>query len=138
VPATTLRYLTGSALALALALLAVGCGSGGTLSAKALSQEAKSLSSEAAEGSLLAQDAAAGKSTRIYTRVHSEYLHKAASQSASSLRTATTQPKLEPELHRISTLAQKVSADLKRLGHASKAEQRALARRLAAAAKELD
>ena len=135
--ATPPRAVARFSLALALALLATACGSGGTLSAKALSQEAKTLSSEAAEGALLAQDGAAGKSTRIYTRVHSEDLYKAAAQAASSLQKAKTTPALGPKLRRTARLAQKVSADLKRLGHASRTEQRALARELFAAAKEL-
>ncbi|MDQ2980949.1 MAG: hypothetical protein M3R26_01305 [Actinomycetota bacterium] len=137
-PATPRNAAQGAlALGLTLALLAAGCGSGATLSAKALLQEAKSLRSEAAEGALLAQDAAAGRTTRIYTRVHSADLYKAASQAASSLQKAKTTPALEPKLRRTARLAQKVSADLKRLGHAPRTEQRTLARELTAAAKEL-
>ena len=127
------------ALALAaVVLLATGCGSGGTLSAKALSQESKSLQSLAAEGSLLARVANAGKSTRIFTRVHSEDLEKAASQVAASLQTAKTEPALEPKLRRLASRARKVSGDLKRLGHASRDEQRRLARELEVIAKELE
>ena len=125
------------ALVVVIGLLASGCGSSGTLSAKALSQESTSLQSLAAEGALLGRDAVAGKTTRIFTRVHSGYLAKAASQSASSLQTAKTEPALEPKLRKVSSLASTVSADLKRLGHASKAEQGRLARELQAAAKEL-
>jgi hypothetical protein len=91
----------------------------------------------AAEGALLARDSAAGKTTAIYTRVHSEALAKAASKAAASLQTATTEPALEPKLRRVASLASEVSADLKRLGHASKEEQSAIARQLEAAAKEL-
>ncbi len=120
----------------ALALLASGCG-GGKLSAKALSQESKTLQSLAAEGALLARDAAAGKTTGIYMRVHSEDLYKAASKSAASLKTAKTTPALEPKLRKVASLAGKVSADLKRLGQASKDEQPGLARRLESSAKEL-
>jgi hypothetical protein len=125
------------ALIAVLALLASGCGGGGRLSAKALTQQSTSLESLAAEGALLARHAGAGKTTRIFTRVHSGYLYEAASKEASSLRTAKTEPALEPKLRRIASLADKVSADLKRVGHASKAEQPRLARELEAAAKEL-
>ncbi len=95
------------------------------------------MQSLAAEGALLARDSAAGKTTAIYTRVRSEDLSKAASTSASSLQTAKTQPGLESKLRRVASLASKVSADLKRLGHASKAEQSSLARELGTAATEL-
>jgi hypothetical protein len=102
-----------------------------------LTQKSTSLESLAAEGALLARQAGAGKTTHIFTRVHSGYLYEAASQEASSLRTATTEPALEPKLRHVTSLAGKVSADLKRVGHASKAEQPRLARQLEAAAKEL-
>lgn len=108
----------------ALVLLAAGCGDG-TLSASALSKKSQSLQSLASEGALLARDASAGRSTRIFTRVHSEELAKAASKSAKSLRTATTRPALEPKLQRLTYLAGKLSADLKQLGHASSAAEQA-------------
>jgi hypothetical protein len=128
---TTLCVL---ALCAVLLLLAVGCGSGGTLSANALSKQAESLQSFAAEGGLLAEDAVSGKTTRIFTREHSSYLDKAASQAETSLQTAKTEPALEPKLRGLTALAGKVSADLKRLGGASKEEQRTLGRELQAAA----
>jgi hypothetical protein len=107
------------------------------VSAKAIKTQSTSLQSLAAEGALLARDSAAGKTTAIYTRVHSEALSKAASKAADSLQTATTEPALEPKLRQLAALASEVSADLKRLGHASKEEQSALARQLETAAKEL-
>jgi len=54
-----------------------GCGAG-ELSASALSKQADSLRSLAAEGALLAEDASAGKTTRTFSRVHSSDLDKAA------------------------------------------------------------
>jgi hypothetical protein len=121
----------------ALLLPAAGCGGGGTLSAKALSQESKSMKSLAAEGALLARDAQAGRTTRIFTRVHSEDLYKAASKSSTSLRAAKTEPGLDSELRKLTYLAGKVSTDLKRLGHASKDEQPGLARDLELVARTL-
>jgi hypothetical protein len=109
-----------------VALVAAGCGGGGKLGAKALSQQSKSLQSLAAEGALLAQDAVSGKTTRIYTREHSSDLYKAASQAEASLKAAKTEPALEPKLRQLTALATQVSAALKRLGGASKDEQRAL------------
>ena len=71
----------GLVLGVILALFGAGCGGAGRLGVKALSQESKSLRSEASEGALLAEDAVAGKSTRIYTREHSFELYKAASKA---------------------------------------------------------
>jgi hypothetical protein len=119
-----------------LAFLGAGCGSGGKLGAKALSQQSKSLRSEASEGALLAQDAVSGKTTRIYTREHSSDLYRAASRAEASLKAAKTEPALQPKLRRLTALVTQVSAALKRLGVASKDEQRALGRELQAAAQE--
>jgi hypothetical protein len=118
-----------------LALVGAGCGSGGKLGAKALSQQSKSLQSLAAEGALLAQDAVSGKTTRIYTREHSSDLYKAASQAEASLKAAKTEPALQPKLRQLTALVTQVSAALKRLGGASKDEQRALGRELQTAAR---
>ena len=123
-------------LGVVVAVLGAGCGNGGTLGAKELSQQSKLLRSEAAEGALLAQDAVAGKSTRIYTREHASDLHKAASRTAAALNAAKTEQALEPDLGRLAELASRVSADLERLGGASKDEARALGRELQAAARE--
>jgi hypothetical protein len=125
------------ALVVAFALLASACGSSGTLSASALTKESTALQSLAAEGALLARDSAAGRTTGIYTRVHSQDLYKVASKSAKSLQSAKTKPGLEPKLRKTASLASKVSVDLKRLGHASKAEQSRLAGELESSAKEL-
>ena len=119
----------------AVALFGAGCG-GGKLGAKALSQESKSLRSLAAEGALLAEDAVSGKTTRVYTREHSSDLYKAASHAEASLTGAKTEPALEPKLRQLAVIAARVVADLRRLGDASKEEQRALGRDLQAAALE--
>jgi hypothetical protein len=123
-------------LGVILALLGAGCGSGGKLGAKALSQRSKSLQSLAAEGSLLAQDAVSGKTTRIFMREHSSDLYKAASKAEASLKAAKTESALEPKLRELATLVAQVSAALKRLGGAAKDEERALGRELQTAARE--
>jgi hypothetical protein len=123
-------------LGIILALLGAGCGSARKLGATALSQRSKSLRSEAAEGALLAQDAAAGKTTRIYTRQHASDLHEAAARDAASLKAAETKAASEPELRELRTLATRVAADLEGLGAASRDEQRRLGRELQAAAEE--
>ena len=120
-----------------IGLLAAGCGSGGTLSAKALSQESSNVQSLAAEGAILARDSAAGKTTSVFTRVHSEYLQKAASKSATTLQSATTTPALRPKLRRTARVATQVSSELEQLGHASSTEQQRLARELERNAKAL-
>ena len=120
-----------------IGLLAAGCGSGGTLSAKALSQESSTLQSLAAEGALLARQSAAGKTTGVFRRVHSEYLQKAASKSAKSLQSAKTTPALQPKLRRTARVATQVSSELEQLGHASTTEQQRLARELERNAKAL-
>jgi hypothetical protein len=123
-------------LGVILVLLGAGCGGGGRLGAKALSQQAKSLQSLAAEGALLAQDAVSGKTTRVYRREHSSDLYKAASQAEASLRAAKTESALQPKLRRLAALVSQVRAALRRLGGASKDEQRMLGRELQAAAQE--
>ena len=119
-----------------LVLLAAGCGSGGKLGAKELSQQSKLLQSLAAEGALLAQDAVSGNTTRIYTREHSSDLYKAASKVEASLEAAKTEPALQPKLRQLTALAAQIGAALKRLGGGSKDEQRALGRELQTAARE--
>ena len=120
-------------LALVVAL-AAACGGQGTLGAKALGEQSKAVQSLAAEGALLAQDSADGKSTDIFRREHSNELSTAASKTEDSLANASTEPALEPELRALTALAGKVGADLKRLASASEAEQRALGKSLDTAA----
>ena len=117
------------------ALLAAGCG-GGRLEAKAISQQSKSLQSDAAEGALLADDAVSGKTTHIYIREHAADLYKAASKVEASLKAAKTAPALEPKLRRLTALASQVSAALKRLGGAARDGQRVLGAELRAAARK--
>ena len=123
-------------LAVVVAVFGAGCGGGGKLGAKALSQESKSLQSLAAEGALLAEDAVFGKTTHVYTRGHSSDLYKAASQVEASLKTAKTEPAFEPELRRLAVLAAQVRDDLNRLDGASKEEERAIGGELQASAQE--
>jgi hypothetical protein len=121
-------------LALVAVLLTAACGGQGTLGAKALGEQSKAVQSLAAEGALLAQDSAAGKSTGIYRREHSNELSTAASKAEASLASARTEPALEPKLRALTALAGRVRADLERLASASEAEQRALGKTLDAAA----
>jgi hypothetical protein len=128
----------GLVLGLTLALAGSACGGSGRLGTSALSEQAKTLGSEAAEGALLAHDAASGRATGTYLREHSSYLADAASAGATTLRAATTARALEPLLRRLSAAADQVSTDLMRLGHASPGERRGLARDLQAAARAIE
>lgn len=108
------------ALPIALALVLAGCGS------RSPEQQAESLHSLAAEGALLARDAADGRVTEPFTRVHSTELAKLATK----LHTSSDA--------RIASLATEVAADLERLGDASHAGQLEIARELEAAARATD
>jgi hypothetical protein len=121
-------------LALAVALVAAGCGSSSKLGASSLAKQADALQSLSAEGALLAGDAASGRTTGVYRREHSSELSSAASKAARSLTSARTAPALAPDLRRLRALATRVSSRLQRLGGASKPDSRSLARELQAAA----
>jgi len=125
------------ALGVVLALVA-GCGGRGEVDAGALSQQAKSLQSVAAEGALLAQDAASGKTMRVYSGEHSADLRGAAQQIAASLEAATTTPALDPKRRRLAVLATRVSSYLDRIRDASGSEDSALGGRLDAAAQLIE
>jgi hypothetical protein len=114
-------------LALVTALLLSGCG-GSSLGKKALQQEAKGIQALAAEGSLVAGDAARGRSTVVFTRIHSRYLRASAGSSAKTLAAGKT-----PEARRLAALAMRLHEDLDRLAHSgsNEAEQRTLQRDLA-------
>jgi len=125
-------------LGVILALVGAGCGMSDQLGAKAISQLSKSIQSEAAEGALLAQDAASGGTTRIYAREHVAELSKAAFLAEVTLKAAKTEPALEPKLRQLAVFAGQLSADLKRLGSASRDEDRALAAKLQTAAQAIE
>jgi hypothetical protein len=117
--------------AFAVALLVAGCGSGGSLSHKALQQEAKSLKALAAEGSLLAGDESRGRATAVFTRIHSRSLRDSAQMSVTTLSAGKT-----AEARRLAALAKRLRNDLDRLSHSgsNSAEQKTLEHDLAAIA----
>jgi hypothetical protein len=112
-------------------LLAAGCGGKGTLGPKALQQEATGLQSLAAEGGILAGDAARGRSTSTFLRVHAQELTKAALSSTTTLVSGG------PAARPLAGLASTVARDLDRLSRSGsdRAQQRSLASALARAAK---
>jgi hypothetical protein len=121
-------------LATICALIATACASNGQLGAKALLQQSKTLTSQAAEGALLSEDAVSGKATRNYIHEHAVELSEAASQIEATLRAGSTDPSLEPERGQLVVVARSISDDLLRLSEASTDEQRTLTSELQAAA----
>jgi hypothetical protein len=99
----------------AVALLA-GCGS-----QNALDQQSKSLKALAAEGGLLAGNAARGRSTTVFTREHTGFLLKSARSSTSTLARQTS-----AEGRQLARVAARVTDDLERLQQSGsdRAEQR--------------
>ena len=91
-------------LAIAAVLLA-GCGS-----QNALEQQSKSLKALAAEGGLVAGNAARGRSTTVFTREHTGFLLKSARSSASALARQTS-----AKGKRLAQVAARVRDDLERL-----------------------
>jgi hypothetical protein len=114
-------------LAFAAVLLLAGCG-GSSLNSQALRQEAKGIHALAAEGSMLAGDAASGRATVVFTRIHSRYLRNSARSSVTTLAAGKT-----AEARRLAALAVRVRDDLDRLSHSGSddVEQRALQHDLA-------
>jgi hypothetical protein len=117
-------------IGLLVVLLCVSCSAGGRLGAEDLSQELDALRSHAAEGALLAQDAAAGRSTRTFTREHSSALAESVAQAETSLKAATTEPALEATLSRLKVLAARIGSALERLSAAPRSQDLAIAREL--------
>ena len=105
-----MRLIARIAVPLAALLVLSACGGQGTLGKKALSQEAKGIQSLAAEGGLLAGDAARGRSTTVFTRVHARFLRDAARKGAATLEHGGTS-----KARRLGRVADRVANDLERL-----------------------
>lgn len=108
-------------------ILLAACGGQGAPSTKALQQEASTLQSLAAEGGILASDAARGRSTSTFVRLHGSELTKAAQASAAVLARGRT-----PDAAALAMLATRVGDALDRLSHSGsdRAEQGRLAAQL--------
>jgi hypothetical protein len=91
-----------------------GC-NGGTVDSHALKRDAEKVSSLASEGQLLANDMAKGASTKYFARVHAKELSVAASDLSDALAERPTSPGIEPDVRRLSRLAEQVSRHLEQL-----------------------
>jgi hypothetical protein len=97
-----------------LALLLCSCG-GGQLSKKELQKDVESIQSLAAEGALVARDAADGSTTDVFVRVHSQSLQKAADKVEQKLSSAHASGSLDAHRAKAQRLAARVADELGRL-----------------------
>jgi hypothetical protein len=97
-----------------LALLLCSCG-GGQLSKKELQKDVESIQSLAAEGALVAREAADGSTTDVFVRVHSQSLQKAADKVEQKLSSAQASGSLDADRANAQQLAARVADELGRL-----------------------
>ena len=105
----------GALIALALLLLA-GCGGGGSLSQKDIQKQFEAIQSLAAEGALVADGAADGRTTDVFVRVHTGYLDQAARKVETTLSSGRASGTAERDRVRAARLASSVADKLARLG----------------------
>jgi hypothetical protein len=105
----------------AAALVLGGCGST-SLDSKSLGKSADTVHSVAAEASLLAEDAADGRTLGTYQAAHSAALRETVAKEAKTLRSGDAQGDLRARADRLAALADEVAASLERLEHANEAE----------------
>lgn len=118
----------------ALVLLAAGCGGAGSLDAEALGQSADAVHSSAAEGALLAEDAATGETSGSFREAHAVALEEAVAQEADTLRASQASGSVKSRAAELARLADDVARLLDRLSAADPAEAGRLADELGQAA----
>jgi hypothetical protein len=123
--------------AAAAALVLGGCGST-TLDPKTLGKSADTVHSVAAEASLLAEDAADGRTLGTYQAAHSAALRETVAKEAKTLRSADAKGDLRARADRLAALADEVAASLERLEQANAAEAGRLAADFKRAARQAD
>ena len=106
----------GSLIALGL-LLVAGCGGGGSASQKDIQKQFEAIHSLAAEGALVADGAADGRTTDVFVRVHTGYLDQAARKIQAQLSSARASGAAERDRLRAARLASRVAEQLAMLGH---------------------
>ena len=105
----------GALIALGLLLLA-GCGGGGSASQEDIQKQYEAIQSLAAEGALVADGAADGRTTDVFVRVHTGYLDEAARKVEAQLSSARASGAAERDRVRAARLASSVADELARLG----------------------
>ena len=90
-----------AAAALLTLTLAAGCGSGGTLTASSLEQQATTVHGLAGEGNVMATAASHGDLTGPYRRVHAAELGDAAASAATALAAPVASDALAPVARRL-------------------------------------
>ena len=131
--------MTRACAAAVVVVALAGC-NGGTVDSHALKRDAENVSSLASEGQLLANDVAKGASTKYFARVHAKELSVAASDLADALAERPTSPGIEPDVRKLSRLAEQVSRHLEQLHlhPTNRAVAKALEQPLTADAKRAD
>ena len=99
-----------------LLVVAAGCGGGGSVSQNDIQKQFEAIQSLAAEGVLVADGAADGRTTDVFVRVHTGYLDKAARKVEGQLSSAHASGATERDRVRAARLASSVSDQLARLG----------------------
>jgi hypothetical protein len=99
-----------------LLLVAGGCGGGGSVSQKDVQKQFEAIQSLAAEGALVADGAADGRTTDVFVRVHTGYLDKAARKVEGQLSSARASGAAERNRVLAARLASSVAGELARLG----------------------
>ena len=108
-------FRRGALIALGLLLLA-GCGGGGSASQKDIQKQFEAIQSLAAEGALVADGAADGRTTDVFVRVHTGYLDEAARKVQAQLSSEHASGAAERDRIRAARLASNVADQLARLG----------------------
>jgi hypothetical protein len=111
-------------------VVAAGCGGGGSVSQKDVEKQFEAIQSLAAEGALVADGAADGRTTDVFVRVHTGYLDRAAEKVATKLSSVRASGAVDRDRARAARLATEVADRLAALG--DEPGDRAAARRIAA------
>jgi len=116
-------------------LLATGCGGASSLDAKAVRTSAEAVRSSAADGALLADDVARGRTFATFVHAHAGELATRMEREAATLRSSPSSGSVRRDARDVATLAEQVARLTGRLGAgADDGEARRIAERLRRAA----
>jgi hypothetical protein len=102
------------ALFVVVVLFGAGC-RGGAMTEYRFSKDAESLQSLATEGGVLADGVADGRTTSAFVRTHAQELASETEKLASVVASAHAQPQLAGKTRRLTGLARKAAAQLRKL-----------------------